>query len=382
MPDPFLYERVYEYVLAEIRTASLRPGDRVPSEKELAQRFGVSRITSKRALRMLADAGVVDRHRGKGSFVAQDVHSLNVVREAGDARRERASGSRCLALVLPDASEAYGLELLCAIEERAAEHGYYLVVRRTRDHQEVEEHAIEALSAGVVDGLIVFPVHGEFYNASLVRLVLDRSPLVLIDRYLRGIPACAVCTDNAAAAAALTGHVLDQGHREIAFLSPPVENTSSIEERILGYENALRERGLPISPERCFTGFQSTLPGAGSADEVRADREAVRAFLEREPDVTGFVACEYNIALLLRQVLDETGRSDGERAMIACFDSPGSRTAAGLFAHIRQDQQEMGRTAVDLLVTQLNGGEVPRRSVVPFTLVPPERSTNPVAPQT
>ena len=36
-------------------------------------------------------------------------------------------------------------------------------------------------------GLIVFPVHGEYYNDSLLRIVLDGYPVVLVDRYLKGI---------------------------------------------------------------------------------------------------------------------------------------------------------------------------------------------------
>ncbi|HEY6738693.1 MAG TPA: GntR family transcriptional regulator [Actinopolymorphaceae bacterium] len=366
MPDPFLYERVYDHVLESIRDGTLAPGDRVPSEKELAERFGVSRITSKRALQLLAEAGILDRRRGKGSFVADRPHRLDV--SPPSSRPERARRASCLALVLPDASEAYGLDLMCAIEERAAEHGYHLVVRRSRDRQLIEEQAISALvSGGVAAGLIVFPVHGEFYNATLVRLVLDRSPLVLVDRHLPGIPACAVHTDNVAAARALTRYVAERGHERIGFVSPPMENTSSIEERLQGYESALEERGLSTDTRLRFSGLHSTLPGSGTATDARAaDRNAVRAFLESDPTMTAFVACEYNIAVLLREVLDELGRDD---ALIVCFDSP--RPASHAFPHIQQDEREMGRRAVDLLVSQLSGREVPLQTLVPFELVTP-----------
>jgi GntR family transcriptional regulator, arabinose operon transcriptional repressor len=376
VPDPFLYERVYSHVLEEIRTESIKPGERVPSEKELAEQFGVSRITSKRALRMLAEAGVVDRRRGQGSFVTVDVQRLEAIRRSGDRKGELKRRSGCLALVLPDASEAYGLGLLCAIEERAAELGYHLVVRRTRDSQEVEEQAVGSLVGdGAADGLIVFPVHGEFYNASLLRLVLDRFPLVLVDRYLRGIRASAVFTDNVAAARALTSHVLDEGHDQVVFLSPPVENTTSIEERIVGFQEELRERGYPPEAQHCLTEFRSTLPKAGTADGsgmAEADMKTLQAFLRTEPGVTGFVACEYDIAVLVRKVLgDVTGKRSPGRRTIACFDSPAQPSATGRFVYIKQDQQEMGRRAVDLLVAQLAGAEVPLKSVVPFTLVDP-----------
>jgi GntR family transcriptional regulator of arabinose operon len=385
LADPFLYERVYHYVLEEIRTERLQAGDRVPSEKDLAERFGVSRITTKRALHMLADAGVLDRHRGKGSFVAEHVPPLDELAAGAPARTEEAPkpASSCIALVLPDASDAFGLELLNAIEERAAEHGYHLIVRRTRDSQELEEQAIQALTGdGIADGLIVFPVHGDYYNAGLVRMVFDRSPLVLVDRYLRGIPACAVYTDNHAAAYGLTCHLVDRGHRQVAFVSPPVANTSSIEERSNGFEAALRDRGYAADAGLRFTEFQSTLPGSSDEQEA-ADRAAIRAFVEREPAATGFVACEYNIALLLREVFEEldqeqaaedsfdgrSGHSEHGRE-IACFDSPHTRWARP-FVHIKQDQRQMGRRAVDLLLAQLAGEEVPLQTVVPYALIDP-----------
>jgi DNA-binding LacI/PurR family transcriptional regulator len=374
--DPFLYERVYSYVLHQIRTEQLGPGDRVPSEKELAEQFGVSRITSKRALRMLADAGIVDRRRGQGSFVTRDARRLESIRQTPDRRYERSQRTGCLALVLPDATEVYGLELFCAIEERCAELGYHLVIRRTKDSQQVEEQAIESLvGGGVVDGLIVFPVHGEFYNASLVRLVLDHSPLVLVDRYLPGLPACSVCTDNLGAARALTSYILDKGHDQIAFLSPPAENTTSIEERMQGYREVLRERGYPREAERCFTEFRSTLPSARSR-ETDTDKQALGEFLQSASKVTGFVACEYNIAVLLVEVLREAGTWDPNRYLITCFDSPGPQRGGCPFVYIKQDEREMGRRAVDLLIAQLSGDEVPHRSILPFTLIePPQKMT-------
>lgn len=378
MADPFLYERVYDYVLDEIRRGSLAAGDRVPSEMDLAARFGVSRITSKRALHMLAEAGVLQRRRGKGTFVADNIDALRTVAGQPGAVADQATSTStaCVGLVIPDASDAYGLELLRAIEERCAERGYHLVVRRTRDRQDVEEQAVRALvDSGIVDGLIVFPVHGEYYNASLLRLVVDHQPLVLVDRYLRGIPACSVHTDNRAAARELTGRLLDQGHERIAFCSPPVANPSSIEERMEGFEAALAERGLPADAgPRCME-LQSSLPGLGDASEWAADRAAIREFVERESDVTGFVASEYNIALLVREVLAELGPAARAGRVIGCFDSPTTPASGAGFLHVEQDQRGIGRRAVDLLLAQLDGDivgdAVPLRSIVPFRLVDP-----------
>ena len=74
-----LYERISTHVLEEIRSGALRPGDRVASEMELAAQFEVSRITSKRALEVLREAGLIERIRGKGSFVVKQLPNLDGV---------------------------------------------------------------------------------------------------------------------------------------------------------------------------------------------------------------------------------------------------------------------------------------------------------------
>jgi DNA-binding LacI/PurR family transcriptional regulator len=362
-----LYERLYNDVLDDIRNGALRSGDRVPSEKELARKHGVSRITSMRALQNLERAGLVERIRGKGTFVARDLEQrsdLGTAR-AGDSPRSRRLTSR-IAFLLPDASPAYGLELMNSVEEHAAERGLSLVLKRSRGEQEEEERAIEALTqSGSVDGVIVFPVNGEFYNASLLRLVLAKDPLVLVDRYLKGINASCVYTDNLAAARDLTGHVLDRGHKHVAFVSSPPANTSSIEDRLHGFRAAFSQRGIGLDHQHLLSNLNCGFPNPES--KIPADRDAIRSFVRNHESITGFVATEYPIALILNDVLRELGRLDG--TTIACFDAPRGRFVEPRFTHIRQDEREMGRRAVDLLLAQLDGRQTPSQSIVPYELV-------------
>jgi len=363
----------------EIKRGALAPGARVPSEMELAKRFDVSRITSKRALEVLQQAGVVERIRGKGSFVAREVPDLDQITAGASTPspiRQPGRSPAAIGLVIPDLSEVYGLELFYAIEEQCALHGINLVIRRTRGHQDDEEKAIQSLVAsGLVQGLVVFPVHGEYYNASLLRMILDGHALVLVDRYLSGIPGCAVTTDNVAAAKALTERVIDLGHRNITFVSPPPANTSSIEARLEGFRAAFADRGLAYAGQHLLIDMHSTLPGAFTPESVQADVQRVIAFLQAKPEVTAFVACEYNLARVLAMAMDTLDIRD--RYLIACFDSPADPVTGPAFLHVRQDQREMGRRAVELLLMQIRGEPVPKQSTVSFTIVDAAPSVRP-----
>ncbi|HWD82007.1 MAG TPA: GntR family transcriptional regulator [Kribbella sp.] len=353
-----LYERICTHVLEQLRRGALRPGERVPSEMELAAQFGVSRITSKRALEVLREAGLVERVRGKGTFVVRRLPDLTDV--TVPLRPPQRREARSVALIVPSMSEAFGLDLLNAIEERCTEYGVHLVVRRTHGRQTDEEKAVDSLVA-TVDGLIVFPVYGDFYNASLLRQVLDGFPVVLVDRHLSGIPVAAVLTDNVAAARALTTRLLDQGHEHIAFVSPPPVNTSSIEDRLEGFRSAFAGRGRPHE----LIDLRSTIPGSTTTESVHAEMDVIRAFRDRTPEVTAYVACEYNLARMVDRAL-------GDDRVVACFDSPGDSIGGPPYLHVRQNELEMGHRAVDLLLAQLRGEHVPNLTYVPFELVDAE----------
>ncbi|MFK0296702.1 GntR family transcriptional regulator [Streptomyces sp. NPDC090442] len=64
------YMRVLEALTADIREGRYGPGDRIPSESELCDRFKVARETARRAVRVLRDRGLVVTEWGRGSYVA------------------------------------------------------------------------------------------------------------------------------------------------------------------------------------------------------------------------------------------------------------------------------------------------------------------------
>lgn len=66
-----LYRRLMDYLLEEIDAGRLQPGQQIQSERELAEHFGMSRMTVRHALNELVNQGTLFRHHGKGTFVAR-----------------------------------------------------------------------------------------------------------------------------------------------------------------------------------------------------------------------------------------------------------------------------------------------------------------------
>ncbi len=73
-----MYFRIQQNILGQIQSGSLKPGQQLPTEIELAQQYQVSRITAKRALDELVRQGRAFRQQGRGTFVAQTrIHDIS-----------------------------------------------------------------------------------------------------------------------------------------------------------------------------------------------------------------------------------------------------------------------------------------------------------------
>ncbi|GAB6876325.1 GntR family transcriptional regulator [Thermaerobacter litoralis] len=112
-----LYQEIMDEIRRQIREGHLRPGDRIPSERELAERFGASRMTVRHALNQLAWEGVIVRRQGQGSFVAEPKIPLGLqflTSFSEDMRRRGlVPSSRLLSVAVveadPGTAEALGL---------------------------------------------------------------------------------------------------------------------------------------------------------------------------------------------------------------------------------------------------------------------------------
>ncbi len=365
-----LYEKIYEYIIDQVNKGFLNHGDRVPSEKELSEKFNVSRITSKKALDLLAQNSIIERIRGKGSFVSKqsnerDNESISISYTNGSDKRVT------FALVIPGFSDSFGATLVKAIEQACTKRNANLIIRQTHGKIEEEEKAIKQLVNDSVDGLIIFPVHGENYNVELLKLSLKNFPLVLVDRYLKGIPASSVCTDNRLASEQLTNYLFTLGHQNIGFISSSPVGTSAIEERVQGFQVAYSKQGIQLKPEFMLLNLLNSLEQTLENESLfETNYEIIKHFVQTNPTLTAFVACEYDWAIMLTKVLQDLGNQVPEDYSLVCFDSPNHPYKSPDYTHIKQNEIEIGNEAVDILYKHISEGKKdPSHTVIDFSFL-------------
>jgi GntR family transcriptional regulator len=99
IPIP-LYYQLKQYLIQEIKSGRLKPGDMVPSEREMSELYGISRMTVRQALQELVNEGILVREKGKGSFVAEPKISQGLLKLTSFSEDMRNRGMEPGALVL------------------------------------------------------------------------------------------------------------------------------------------------------------------------------------------------------------------------------------------------------------------------------------------
>ena len=324
------YWQIYEHLLNEISTGKLQVGKQLPSEKELCESFQVSRITSKKALEMLAANSFISRQRGKGSFVVETPASMEL--------RKKGASFRVIAFLLSTLDDFFGKRLLCSVQAACEALGYEMILKLTHESPAEEEKALRALDNENVAGILMIPTQGEHYNAEILQQILKKRPLVFVDRKMWGLPVPSVTTDNIAASEAAVKGLLEKGHRNIAFYSGPLAHASTLKDRLDGFTKAFANTGFSLNPAYVC----DTLHSGNGID-------AVARHLSDHPEITAAFAAEFRIALMIKKALAALGRPLSPEFALLTFDHPGYEGEFPEFTCLRQNEDEIGRQAVEIL---------------------------------
>jgi DNA-binding LacI/PurR family transcriptional regulator len=341
------HAHVFATLQREITNGRWKRGDRLPSEAELVDRFGLSRITVGRAMRDLQAAGMVDRRAGSGSYVS-----------SASAQSVRAFG-----LLIPNLGESEIFEPICQgmmSSPLAREHD--LLWGSGPSTGESREDAAWALCQHYigrrVSGVFFAPL--EFSEASAatnqrIGDALDAAgiPLVLLDRPLQPWPAESrhdlVGIDNRRAGYVMTTHLLRQGCTRLAFVGMP-NAASTVDAREAGYREAAQRAGLAA-------------PHARVHRIDPDDAAAVAALMEGDrPD--GIVCANDRTAGQLMHALRRLGvQVPRDTRLVGMDDVEYARLLPVPLTTLRQPTRHIGETALAAMLERVQHRDLPPRDI-------------------
>lgn len=349
--------QIRQYIIDHIQQKKWKPDDKIPSENELAEKFKVSRITVKKALDSLVEEGIIYRIQGRGSFVAKEKDSQSVIYQNKVPQKNM---NKLIACIIPRLNSQFITIIVSEIEKLLAQHGYRVILCQTYDSQQIETQILKEVLRLGVDGIIIYPAEGETYSEEILKLTLEKFPLVLIDRYFRGIGANSVCSDNILGAYEATTHLLELGHSRIGIISSVPDGTTSIEDRIKGFEKALTEHNIPID-------HHLYLLDLILEEHNNINKDKIRDFLTDHHDITALFVI--NNGLTVMEVAMEMGFTIPEDLSIIMFDDYE-------FSHLlkvpptcmRQQEKLLGQEAVKLIISTIENPLQKRQQI----FVPPK----------
>lgn len=328
-----LYQTIIDDLSAAIAEGRYGPDDRLPTEAELMDRYGTSRITVTRALKEMDLKGIIYRHKGRGTFVAP----------------RTPAGGRVLSLVLPHKEGFFsgGQQYVRSITAACRRAGYLCSVHYSEQSVRRERAILEDLRNHRVSGVILYPI-GNRNIDEISRLSLEGVPIILLDRSLDELDLPVVRSENLNGAKKAVSHILAAGHRRIAFIGVLDAEPAAL--RYRGYCRALTDAGLPIEPSLIHTEF----PGSSPADQEVLTAGGADSLLDslRGEAATACFCVNDLCAYRMVSAAERAGLSVPQDLSIVGFDHMSYLKELGLdLTTVAQDYEELGRRCVEMVAT-------------------------------
>ncbi len=346
-PDQPLYQKIKEDILRQIKDGQLLPGDKIPTEYQLMEKYGVSRITVSKALSELKSEGIITRFPHKGTFVTKSVLLPPLVTGHADplfpyGHARVHDGNRL------HSSVYHGFLFPVHGQRRPVrfpEDTYICHIFQSHNPT-VENYLLQRCLELNISGIVLFPQDQPFFSNQLLAMQLQNYPLVLLDRYLPRLNTNYVIADNKAAGELCLRHLHKLGHQRIAFVTSTDRNTFSVKYRIEGIQETALSLNLPdyavqlvefLDKHKKFSYYQDLFLN-----------------LITQNRVTAFITAESSTCTYLYDLLTSLDIKVPGDVSLMSFDKPVcSSRNPDFFTHISQSEYLMGREAGTLLKNRI-----------------------------
>lgn len=327
-------------------TRSDNTGD-VPPPRKNGRRVTIREVATEADVSLGTVSNVLNRPNSVAPETRQRVldaiDTLGFVRNAGAALM-RGGRARTIGLVALDIRNPYFTELARGAEDAARETDHLLILCNSDEDAEQERSYLEILEEQRVLGVLISPVNE---RSEVLAWLRERgTAVVLLERPRRDY--CSVRVDDVIGGELAADHLLDHGHRRLAFVSAPLV-IKQYRDRLAGVQRAVTRRDLP--PDAC------RVIEVGALGTAAEGRGACEALLAQHPDITGVICGNDLLALGVVGGLVQRGvRVPDDVSVVGYDDIELAEQSLLPLTTIRQPKYELGRIATKLLIEEAQRG--------------------------
>ncbi len=249
-------------------------------------------------------------------------------------------------------SDGYWMNVMQGVEEVTSDNGYEIMFSFIK-HEDISSLVLpQSIANSTVDGFIVAGSITKEYNETLMKVNL---PKVFIDIHsdvsFADLRTDVVLMESEQSVYQLTGHLIEQGHRDIGFIGD-VLNCRSFMERWLGFKRAMEDAHLPVNTDYCLIGENP------SSYHNYSDLAELLEKMNRLP--TAFVCANDMIALNVIKFLTDNGMKVPKDAAVAGFDNNKQSELLNLsLTTVHNDEYALGRRAMEELLWRMQNPDRP-----------------------
>lgn len=366
--ETFLYQKTIDHISALIIEHCGEESYKLPTEMAVCEELGVSRITVRRAYKVLEEHNLIKRAKRGGTRINNDLsrEAILSILHSDEAPYEFYAKNKTVAVILPKITGSnHVATILSSIIENHLDET--VIVDCSDMSLEREQQLIDKYIGMRVDGIILYPVDNEIYNPTLLQLSTVKFPLVLVDRYLPGLSLPYVSADHDKMVSLAANHLLEIGHKNILYFNANIKTNSSLSMRKESFINTLYSAH---NYRPYFYSFE------GDKDPTSTSFcEEFREFLNANPGISAVIAADYSSGLHLSTMLEILGEPYSSRLETVYLDlSPAHFQTVTPETHptyIMQDSYKIGKEAICLMREALDGNDISgAKIIVPAALSP------------
>ena len=232
----FKYMIIVNHIREQLASGALQGGDKLPTENGMIEQYGVSRQSVRRAVHELETQGIIRTIQGSGSYIT--------------GRSPVRSNKIALALTNYEgqvfSSKVRGINRI--LEQKGFISNLFVMDNAVSKENQILETLLQENYAGMLlDGTQSLIPRTD---TSLFQRIVRELPCIMVDSVYPGLGLPSVMIDDEAGGYMATRHLIEKGHRNIAYIGR-VDYVQSIN-RYKGYVRALREQNLPFSDQNVF----------------------------------------------------------------------------------------------------------------------------------
>ncbi|HIU74251.1 MAG TPA: LacI family DNA-binding transcriptional regulator [Candidatus Pelethocola excrementipullorum] len=340
-------------------------GKKKVTSSDIAREAGVSQATVSMVLNKKYNVSFSKQTIERVEAAAKDLGYVVPKR-----RMRSDSKSRKLIVVFcPTLTNPYYVMLLQGIEEVAKENGYGVFVCNTQRDLKMEERYLKMMGTVQPMGIIYTSNPSTCYKEQ-VRELSERIPLVIINNRENTLEVDAVELDNSKPGQLMARHLLELGHRKVAFVSPPLTRRQQQRfKRVEGFVREFRDAGFgdSVLVKSADEEMDKQMPSIDS--EYKIGYNLAKELLTEHPDLTAMAGLNDMIALGIIDALTEARKKvPADVSVLGCDNILFSRMRSISLTTIEHFVPLKGRDACDIILKKIQSQSAKEGELMPTSI--------------